>query len=588
MKSDRESSTSTILLVILTVSTYVLFLFSLAKSLHTIDVPSSDLFEPFKVLGLPYVLGFSTWMLALVCFILYTRRNHGMYRLSSLPFLILALILYIVLPKYVYTIPLQREIYHTANIVYVYNQGGIGTSETYPSMPESVGYAIFYSTLSKVTGLELFSMLKSVPDLFQLAVVEVLALAFIRRYSLNPSNLLALFFLLGPIIFKLQIDTTYRNGFAVLIFVLILYLLDLSLKTKSSSTNVLLALALFGGSISYPGIPPLTLLMLSSAMFLIAVFRRFQAINEIYYKALLVFVAWTPWQLLRYPTFFKAVTMYWNSILSLFESPAEIKGIVERTQIYNPAYNLLLTFRTFYAITSLIIVGALALIYVYKITKEKKVVNLSGLVWLAVALVFLFMIFVGGKGNFHFMAIYNLFSYSLPFMSIALYTQIAGSKQTQSPAQIETRKTLLITIAILILAFFAPYVLWPAFINLMPLSYKEVELIQSVGSNIPATKSVHIGVIDTYADTMSFAIQYVFSNRTDIWFKGIPLLSNNYDDEIIMILRGPLSIESKVKFETPIMVWLKEYLYKAYSMGYSKIYDNGFPFTVLIKTGEYA
>jgi hypothetical protein len=62
MKFDRKSSMLIIPLVTLIILTYTLFLFSLAKSLHTIDVSSSDLFEPFKVLGLSYVLGFSTWV----------------------------------------------------------------------------------------------------------------------------------------------------------------------------------------------------------------------------------------------------------------------------------------------------------------------------------------------------------------------------------------------------------------------------------------------------------------------------------------------------------------------------------------------
>ena len=191
--------------------------YSLLISFRSFTSLTADLFEAFLPLGYWYFIG--GCLLTTAILLQYTRERS--LRLTSLLFslLIANLLMYKLLPKYVYYMPLQREIYHTANIMYVYRYHNINTSR-FPSMPESVGYAIFYAALGMFLGFEPYnftSFLTLFTDMFHLMVIVVINFIVLRAYRKYLEKYSSILIVFLPIIFMLQINSTYRNGFATLL-----------------------------------------------------------------------------------------------------------------------------------------------------------------------------------------------------------------------------------------------------------------------------------------------------------------------------------------------------------------------------------
>ena len=254
--SLRSGKKKILIVKILLLGSLALQCYTLLNVYKSIATLTPDLFEMFRPLGHLYFL--AGIMLVASIMMSAIRETTKETDFNLIVIALTCLILYKLLPKYVYFLPLQREIYHTANIMYVYKYHSINVPG-YPSMPDSVGYAIFYAVLSLVMGLDsqnFIDFLAVFTDLFHLLVILIISIVVVKHYT--GFRGIKLFYILSmPIVFMLQIDTTYRNGFGTLLFVYTIALLNMFSIKVDRKLLILLSFALLASAVSYPGLIPL-------------------------------------------------------------------------------------------------------------------------------------------------------------------------------------------------------------------------------------------------------------------------------------------------------------------------------------------
>jgi len=573
--------------------------FSLSRSFRSVALLSSDLFEMFRPLSYLYFLGGVLLAVAIITYYLAIDKISRVNIVLSL--FIASLIMYKLLPKYVYYLPLQREIYHTANIMYVYDNHSIGVPG-YPSMPDSVGYAIFYAVLGRVLGLsnqEFITFLAIFTDLFHLIIIELISLAVINKWSREPFRKWFLLILSIPVIFMLQINTTYRNGFASLLMIYIVATLCTARSEVIKDKRFILTLSpfLLASAVSYLGVIPLfttSTLLYASIHVIDSLIHKKKPINVTWslYSVIVANTAWFLWQLSRYPSAFIAINMYYNSLLELISGQVELEALTTRYYMYSHQYYTLLTLRTAYALTLIGLVGTLAIVSLFTTLKGYKKGNNNALIAASFATTLLSFILIGAKGNFHFAAIYNIFSSA---SAILVATFLFSNPFSEFLSRASTAKKwhwikgslqVFMIPAFCILTILSPVALWPAFKNLMPLEAREIHMFKTLAA---FTKNeVSVGYLGLYGDVMDTAIQYVFANRSNMLVNGIPYpTESTYDYRIIVVARNTISVQSKVEFATPLDVWLEEYLAILSNNGYSKVVDLGDNYCILVKNSYW-
>jgi hypothetical protein len=576
---------ATMLSVSIIILTYVL-----ATSFGVIPSLSADLFEMFRPLGPAYFI--AGLLIALSIYNMFMRTMDGC-RISSAftALMVTAILLYKVLPKYTYTLPLQREIYHTANIMYIYDYHTVGTPETYPSMYDSIGYAIFYATLGLVLGLDRLSFvtfLGMFTDIFHMFIITLLGYAVIMRRMNDFSGFSArrLLIPLIPIIFMLQISTTYRNGFAAILMAYIIVLLCRIVREKTYNLTVTLMLLFFTAAVSYPALIPL--ITISTFVYLlIQVFAHKSARGNLpSYLILGANVAWFGWELNRYPNIFSCLYLYMQSLSDMLKGNPEFAWLTGRLTIYNPQYNMLLMVRMVYAFALLAAIGLLAMVKLFTALKIKDE-NYYNLVSVAFAMTFIGFIFIGFNRNFHFAAIYHIFLFS----SGVLLSDLMFQKSSTSPINekpnkkktcwLVTRVWNIILVSFCISIMLSPIALWPAFKNLMPIEVKEVNIFEYLANF--AKNDITMGYLGLYGDTMGTSIQYVFATRTDVRMCGMAYPTEGLPNyEYTMVASNIISTESKASFSEPLDEWLSGYLINLYnSERFNKVLDFGGRYEVL-------
>ena len=312
--------------------------------------------------------------------------------------------------------------------------------------------------------------------------------------------------------------------------------------------------------------------------------------TQMLYIAAAANMIWFSWQLSRYPKLYNALKLYINSLLDLIRSEISLEALTVRYKTYNIAYSTILTLRTIYAFAMLATLGVLSLIALYRIFKLR-----WGGVYkeslLTIAFVFTFSVFVlvGAKGNFHFAAVYNIFSSSSALLTASLiyalpsFKAIDGARKKSGGYRwsIEPFKYLVIG-AYCFLLLLSPIVLWPAFKNLMPIELKEVAMFNILGCF--EERGSKVGYLGLYGGTMGTAIQYVFADRPDTHVFGIPYpIEEMPNYETIVTVRNIVSSQSKVKFEEHLNTWLDRYLGRLMDQGYNKVVDLGGDYSILTK-----
>jgi len=584
-----------IIVVGLMISSIALQGYSLSMSFRSIASLSSDLFEMFRPLNYPYFLGGVLLIIAVTIYYLSASKVSRANVVLSL--YIASLLMYKLLPKYVYYLPLQREIYHTANIMYVYDHHSIDTPG-YPSMPDSVGYAIFYAVLGWVLGLNkqvFINFLAIFTDLFHLIIIVIISLAVIKRNG-EPFRRWSFLILSIPVIFMLQINTTYRNGFASLLMTYIIATLCMARSEAAQSKQLIFILTplLLAAAISYPGVIPLFTvgMVLYVSIHVIDSFifekKSFGAVWGLY-SITIANTAWFFWQLSRYPKIYNAIRMYVNSLLELISGKVEPKALTTRYAIYTRQYSILLTLRAIYALILIGVLGTLVLITVFMVLKGYRKRNSNTLIATSFAIALSSFIIIGARGNFHFAAVYNMFSSASAILIATLLSSNSLSEFlnktniTKKLYQIKGGLQAIMVFAFCIFMILSPIALWPAFKNLMPLEAKEVHMFRALATF--AMDEAEVGYLGLYGSTISTAIQHVFAERADLKLLGIPYpIENAPSYKLVMIARNIISSQSKVLFNKPLTLWLDNYLVKLHTKySFNKVVDFGDHYEILYK-----
>ena len=465
-----------------------------------------------------------------------------------------------------------------AEAVYVARNGYIGD---YHHLSASPLLGLMFGPFLMITGISPFMLQKIYPSLFAI-IFAVLLYVTAKKMKIGKEALVVAPLLFISIAWPNELHFC-RQSFS-LIFYITSWLLLLHLVFRRSDRRffVLLVLQVFLLAMSHPATPLFFMANLATIVFLDQIWQKFRrkgskVIMRVCMQTLLISAgAWIFWNTFNPATrgMRDLVAIAENLVASLMESPSEVSGVGTIFTNYTPIYGLAINIR--FALTLAVFVSALLLPFViYRYVQNRKlVVILMG--WVISNMFSSVPLLYSGLGYFARPALFTFIS--LAPLGALVYNVLASKSEIHVKTKSVTKCTFLL-VFIIVPLLLIPIIKYGPLPFLYPtsreLAHKEFSDLRWAGGG----KLVYL----------EFNLPYGYSYILHGIGEASPSTIYRYGEGLDSILASSSSLWITYRLRTrdgfrnynPSMLYVVKNL-TLYQTTYNKVYDSGWPESILI------